>query len=517
MGARGQRAGPVLVGTLLVVAGLAGAATGLSFAPTRLFPLAVLGPALALVVFARAGRARRGALLGLAYGVGYGFVLLRWTIDLHVGMFLTLPTVFALWFVVVGAVVARLAVLLRPGWWVVAASATWVLVEAARARVPLSGLEWGQLGVASAGLPLRRGSAVLGTLGLTGLLVAVAAALAVLVVVNWRRWRALAVSAALLLVVTALGAVPWTASAPRLQVAVVQVDDPCPDVFAVDCPDLGGRIRDAFIAGTAAVADGVELIFWGEGALGGDPDRVGEVVVAQAGPLPAPLVAGTSTSAGPATWWNRNVVYAPDGEVLDAYAKREPVPFGEYVPWRGVLGGVADVGRLVPTDLLAGREAEPLTVPTGEGVVRVGSVVSWEVTFSRFVRDVSDDAGLLATLTTQASYGTSPVSDQLLAAAQLRAAELQKPLVVAATTGRSAVIDATGERQRTTALYEADVLRTDVELRRGLTPYARTGDGLAMLLAAVALVLAVLLGRRTPAPPPPAKRSRELAATTSET
>ena len=507
-GWRAVRGGDVPRWVLPVGALVAGVGTAFAFAPTGWWPLAMLGPGLGLGVLARAGSARRGAVLGLAYGLGFAFVLLRWTIDLHVGMFLALPTVLTLWFVLLGAVVGRLAVILRPAWWVVGVGASWTLMEAARARGPLSGLEWGQLGVATADSPVRQAAAVLGTLGLSGLLVAVAASLAVLGVSGLGRWRPLAASLAALIGVLVAGLVPWTSEQGALGVAVVQVDDPCPDAFAVDCPDLRERLLAAFLDGTAQIGDGVDLILWGEGALGGDPDDAGDAIAALAGPLQSPLLAGTATSAGAGTWWNRNVLYGVDGAVLDAYAKRNPVPFGEYVPWRDVLGGIADVGRLVPTDLLAGDDADPILVPLSGTEARVGSVVSWEVTFSRLVRDVAEDAELLATLTTQASYGNSPVSDQLLAAAQMRAAELQKPLVVAATTGRSTVIDATGDRLATTALYDADVLTAQLQLREGLTPYARFGELPVVMLAVVALITALVVGRRSRT----AARSEEPAA-----
>jgi apolipoprotein N-acyltransferase len=121
-------------------------------------------------------------------------------------------------------------------------------------------------------------------------------------------------------------------------------------------------------------------------------------------------------------------------------------------------------------------------------------------------RDVADGADGLATLTTVASYGTSSVSDQLLAAAQLRAAELQKPMVVAATTGRSAFIAPDGARLATSALFEADRLVGQMALRSGSTPFARYGD-LPVIVVAVGVLIAVgLLRRRRPSRTEPVAR-----------
>jgi apolipoprotein N-acyltransferase len=174
-----------------------------------------------------------------------------------------------------------------------------------------------------------------------------------------------------------------------------------------------------------------------------------------------------------------------------------PVPFGEYVPLRDVLGGISDVGRLVPADLESGDDTSPVVLRTDSTTARLGTVVSWEVTFARAVRAVARDANALATLTTVASYGRSAASDQLVAIGQLRAAEHQKSMIMAATTGRSALIDPVGRTTAVSALFEADQLTGVVPLRSGLTPYAVVGDAGIMLLAGVALAVVWVASRRS--------------------
>jgi apolipoprotein N-acyltransferase len=222
------------------------------------------------------------------------------------------------------------------------------------------------------------------------------------------------------------------------------------------------------------------------------------------------LLAGTATPAGPGRFNRLAALFDRDGGPLDSYSKRQPVPFGEYVPFRSVLGGISDVGRLVPSDAVPGRDTSPIVVPTDDEPARLGTVISWEVTFSRLVHAVAHDANGLATLTTVSSYGRSAASDQLLDAAQMRAAEQQKPMVVAATTGSSGVISPDGELTASTALQQADALTADMPLRAGLTPFGRAGDLPALALAVVALALVTrrtrTAGRTAPTdviPPPP--------------
>lgn len=217
----------------------------------------------------------------------------------------------------------------------------------------------------------------------------------------------------------------------------------------------------------------IDLAIWGEGVVSAPDLEAGAAQVGDITSQPSPpVLLGVTSPASPGRFWNRNVLVNGDGEVLGVYAKRQPVPFGEYVPGREILGSIKEVGRLVPSDLRRGTSELPLML----GDVGLGTVSSWEVTFARLVRDVAPGSEALVTLTSQATYGWEPVSDQLLRAAQLRAAEHQRSVIVAATTGRSVVIAPDGSRGPSTRLFAADLLVEDVELRSGATPYTRYGD-----------------------------------------
>ena len=479
----------------MAVAFLSGALTTLSFPPTRLPGAVLLGAAAGMWAMARMPSGRRGAACGLAWGLGFGSLMFRWALELDLVAYLGLVPLQAAFWALTGAAVARTARSGLDGRWVVTVAAVWTLVEAIRARWPLSGFEWGQLGLASADLPVREAAAVVGALGLTGLTVAVAASLVVLAN-RPARWRPLALSILAVGVLTGVGMLPWTSDDGELTVAVVQVDDPCPGEFAADCPNLRARLLEALVAGTAGLEDEPDLLLWGEGTLRADsPEEAGEVLHQDAGTLPAPLLAGITNPGEPGRYHNRNVLYDTDGEVLAHYSKRKPVPFGEYVPWRSTLGGIAEVGRLVPSDAIPGEDAVPMDVSGGRSAT-LGTVVSWEVTFSRLVRDAGRVGQGVAALTTQASYGPDqPVSDQLLGAAQLRAAELDQPVIVAATTGRSAVAMPGGELVGSTALYAGDTLEIDVPLRSGSTPYALWGE-VPIIVVAAGVIGAMWWSRR---------------------
>ncbi len=491
-----------------LAAAFGGGLTALAFPPAALAVAAVLGPALGLWAAGVASRPREGGLVGFAWGLGFGFALFTWALELHVAAYLALAPVQAVFFAVLGAGVAWLAPL-GPGWWLVGTAGLWTLVEALRGRVPLGGFEWGQLGLALSDLPVRHAAAVLGALGATGLVAGVAAGLAGLARTPgaWRSavaLRGLGAAVVVLVGIALVGALPWTSPSGQLDVAIVQTDDPCPDAFSVDCPNVRERTQDGLLEEGEALSEAPELLLWGEGTLrGDDPDDAGRRVLERTGAeLPAPLLAGITSPVPPDLFDNRNVLYTPEGEALSWYAKRHPVPFGEYVPFRDQLGWIGEVGRLVPRDMVRGDEPVPLAVPDTDA--ELGSVVSWEVTFARLVRDAALVGDAVATLTTQASYGTAPVSDQLLGAAQLRAVETGRAQIVAATTGRSSLIQPDGVPEGTTALFAADHLEGTVELREGRTPYLWWGDLGAVLLGAGAFGGAALARRRLPNDVPPA-------------
>jgi apolipoprotein N-acyltransferase len=199
---------------------------------------------------------------------------------------------------------------------------------------------------------------------------------------------------------------------------------------------------------------------------------------------------------------NSVIVWNPGTGPADRHDKKIVQPFGEYLPWRDFfkhLSSFADrAGYFVPG--------------TGNGVVNaagvpVGVTTCWEVIFDRAAREsVQNGAQLLAVPANNATF-TEGMSEQQLAFARLRAVEHDRYVVVAGTTGISAIIAPDGRELARTGFFEPAYLDAQVRLKTQLTPATRWEplvQGLLVVLGVAAVITAILhngwfvrrLGRR---------------------
>ena len=196
---------------------------------------------------------------------------------------------------------------------------------------------------------------------------------------------------------------------------------------------------------------------------------------------------------------NAGVVWDPVTGPGEVYVKRKLVPFGEYVPLRALVSQVTDLVALVPRDFAAGDRPGVLDV----GPARLGDLMCYEIAFDGPVRDVVQAGGRVLTVqTNNATFGRSAQTEQQLAMGRLRAVEHGRAVLVAATSGISAVIDPGGEVTQRADVFTRAVLVADVPLRDERTLATRLGatPEIALSLAgAVGLGLAVARRREAAA------------------
>jgi apolipoprotein N-acyltransferase len=247
---------------------------------------------------------------------------------------------------------------------------------------------------------------------------------------------------------------------------------------------------------SAGVGDATHLI-WPESAfpffLAREPDALAQI--ADLLPAGTVLITGavrapdsTSRAKGPRAY---NSVYAIDhgGSILAIYDKVHLVPFGEYLPFQDTLErlGLTQLTKL-PGGFISGDRHRPISVPH---TPRFLPLVCYEIIFPGAVPRGGERPNWLVNLTNDGWFGTSSGPYQHLQQARVRAIEEGLPLVRAANTGISAVIDPLGRIVKSLPLGQEAVL--DAQLPQPIEPtlYARMGDGLIGMFLVIAAVIIV--------------------------
>jgi apolipoprotein N-acyltransferase len=365
--------------------------------------------------------------------------------------------------------------------------AAWIVAEHLRGFLVLGGFPWAHVGYAfHLDPPLRALASWLGVYGLSFLAALFASLLAT------RRWVA---AAALIALAHAAGFVAGARvgsalsdpDAQPLRVALVQGNIPQGEKWE---PDLAQRNFQVHLELTREVAkQKPDLILWPEAAVTGSLEYQREYhdpLVALADEVGIPLVVGgvglTRVDDERRFLFHNSVfVVRPGQGVVERYDKSVLVPFGEYVPLRRVFGflsavasALADMGDITPgpgpRPLLGLTQLAPRYVPV--------ALICYEAVYPDLVRKaVLQGANLLVNLTNDAWYGFSSGPDQFLAIASLRSAEHGLPMLRAANTGVTALVDAHGAVRERSALFERRVMVVSVPPGvTAPTPFTRLGD-----------------------------------------
>ncbi len=232
------------------------------------------------------------------------------------------------------------------------------------------------------------------------------------------------------------------------------------------------------------------FVVWPENASDIDPlanaDAAAQITAA-ADAIGAPIMVGAVTKADGYTAdnpvaTNTVIVWDPEHGPGERHDKKIVQPFGEYLPWRSFfkhLSSYADrAGYFVPGE--------------GNGVVHaagvpIGVTTCWEVIFDRAAREsVRSGAQVLTVPTNNATFDEN-MSAQQLAFGKLRAVEHDRYLVVAGTTGISAVIAPDGRELARTDWFQPAYLDSQIRLKSDLTPATEWGPALQVMLVTVGL------------------------------
>jgi apolipoprotein N-acyltransferase len=486
----------------LAVAVAGGLAVAAAFPPAGVWPLAAVGPALLVVALHR--RSLRGSfVVGLGFGLAFFFPLLSWLLNVAWYAWTALAVAEA---VIFAAFAVGQRLMLRLPAWPVAVGAWWVAVEAFRDRWPYA-FPWGRLAMSQAQAPTVHWVAYGGPQLLTFLIALTGAILAWLLLAGaragFRAWRRLAVpalactAAAGVTLAGALLPAGQSAGAPTAEVAAVQGNVPHERSFTNQLEEATQEttVTENHVAATlqlaAQVRDGSrpvpDLVIWPEDAASIDPSQDPYIYATIAEAVSAvnrPVLVGTVLQ-NPLR--NAGQLWLPGRGPVAIYVKRQLVPFGEYIPFRGIISSFSSLPSLQPNNFTAGHKAVVFRI----GKIRLGDVICYEVGFDNLVSsEVSAGANLLTEQTNDADFemdGQLGETLQQLAMARIHAIEFDRSMVVVGTTGVSAIILPDGTLTVSSHPWTRALLEARVPLVTGTTLAQRLGEWPEIVLSALAL------------------------------
>lgn len=491
--------------TRVVVAAAGGGAVFLSFPPRTMWWLAPVGFAV-LGVLLHGRRARAGFGLGLVWGLGFMAPLLRWTGE-FVGLVAWLPLALLCALLIAVGTAAMSVVSRLPGapLWM---ALVWVADEALRAVVPFGGFPWGKIAFGQPEgwyLPL----ASVGGAPLVGFAVALTG-LGAAHVLRRGGWggRGIAVAAAVLPLAAGVGASALVHTDPDQGTATVAAIQGNVPRAGLDFNAQRRAVLDNHVKRTLQLADDVragradqpDLVIWPENSSDIDPFRNADAAarIQQATEaIRAPIAVG-AVVIDPDDRLPRNtvVLYEPGRGATDTYTKRRLQPFGETMPYRSFF-------RIFSETVDRAGTFQPGTDPEGftMGPAKVAIDTCYEVAFDGVVRDsVAAGANMIAIPTNNATFGYTEMTYQQLAMSRVRAVEYGKTVVVAATSGVSAIVQPDGSVTARTGLFTPDALVATVPLRGEATLATRLGawpEWVMTALGLLAVAFSVTMKRRS--------------------
>lgn len=497
------------------MAAAGGLALALAFEPVALAACAPVGMLMIYLAVDGLLRARDAFAVGGVAGVLFFGLLLSWLWpSVGPAAWVALSLAQAGWLAVwaLGVHIAR-AIPLRP----LMAALLWTTVETARGTWPWGGMPWGRLGFSvvdspwSALLPYVGVTGAGFVLALTGCVVGAACLRTDLRLASRLLLSAAAVTASL-----APAVIAWAPTSDDvITVALVQGDVPGDgrtlsrfhrEVTASHVA-LTQRLAEDVRAGNVAPPD---LVIWPENSTAVDPfadsaTRSGIEAATQAVEVPV-LVGAIVDGETEDTASNQSILWVPEGPTAERYVKRHLVPFGEYIPFRPLLGHISSRLEAISRDMIPGGSTEPLRVSG----TQIATALCFDVGYDDVLPEqVRRGATIAVVQTSNAMFTGTSQLEQQFAMSRVRAIESGRTVVVASVNGVSGVIDGRGRVVERLPVRQAVSRVVEVQLNADMSPAVRYGAWVTrtlILLGLVSLVAGASLGLRQPS------GSREVAS-----
>lgn len=168
------------------------------------------------------------------------------------------------------------------------------------------------------------------------------------------------------------------------------------------------------------------------------------------------------------------------------YNKQHLLPFGEYLPFRGLFAFFRDYVDIPMSDFSRGQVVQ---APFPAGGLLFSPSICFEAVFGDEIRQNASQAQVLLNISNDAWFGKSKAQSQHLNIARLRAVENNKYLLRATNNGITAVVSPTGEVEQSLPPFQDGILTAVVSANNRQTLYSRFGDAPWLLLFLLWIVL----------------------------
>lgn len=468
---------------------IAGALTVSGFAPFYFYPAPFLTLAILFVIWSSEnGTAARSAWRGYLFGMGIFGIGVSW-VYVSIYNFGNMPAPLAI--VAVFLFVSILSVFpAMTGWlygrffksdshWfsiIFCLPAIWVLLEWLRGWI-LTGFPWLNLGYSQVPSFMSGVAPIVGVYGISFIVVVSAALFSMIWLQPVKKiiWSGALI--ALWVATFLIGQLGWvSARGESVAIAMVQGNVPLAKKWA---SENRKKITADYLRLSKQQNDAA-LIVWPEAAIPGYLDVVQhgflKDVRRHAKESDTSYIIGVLERVrqqGQRKLFNSAISISATGKDEGIYRKQHLVPFGEFLPFKPLLGWLINYLHIPMSNLNHSADTNNTLIAAGQ---IIGVSICYEDAFGEEVIQALPAAGILVNISEDAWFGDSFAPHQRLQMAQMRAMEAGRPMIRAANTGPSAAIDHTGRITARSEAFVQTVLQASVQPMQGLTPYGRFGN-----------------------------------------
>ncbi|MEP5625382.1 MAG: apolipoprotein N-acyltransferase, partial [Hyphomicrobiales bacterium] len=371
----------------------------------------------------------------------------------------------------------------------------------------LTGFPWNSFGYAvSENLVLSQTASLFGLYGLSFLVLSTCAAPAVLADARPMKQRLMVVvlAAGVLAAMCVFGTIRLWATENFFADLDIRIVQPAINQHDKWRPELREEIFQTYLDMTEAPLGGSarigmpRLVVWPESAvpflLSQEPGaltRVGQALGAKT-ELTTGAIRAEARAESP-QYFNSIFMIGNDGVVTGVYDKVRLVPFGEFVPFLDVLKKIGVTNIAGPINGFAsGFSRRPIETA---GSFSFLPLICYEIIFPGILGSNSDRPSFLLNVTNDAWFGRTPGPYQHFAQARMRSIETGVPLIRAANTGVSAIVDGYGQVVQKLPVFERGIIDGNLPQRIDRTVYSRIGDVIFLIISMFTVIFSAIFRR----------------------